>query len=106
MAITCLAFSTICSWLFVISQEVITVEGEVDNLTSLTIGWGLLSTLVAVGIFGVVAVVDVDDDGLSIIGLATVTVDFEASATDVPPETIIPRIIMLIKYKNYKKIVN
>lgn len=72
-----------------ISQEVITVVG-VDNLTSLTTGWGLLSAVVVVGVFGV-AVVVIDDDGFSITGLGAVivTAGFDGSVTTgVPPEMV------------------
>jgi len=62
---------------------------DVDNLMSLTIGCGLLS---GVCVFEVATVVS-DDDGLSTIGLAIVTVfaDFDISVTiGVPPEIIMP----------------
>jgi len=62
----------------------------VDNLTSLTIGWGLLSAVVVVGVFGATVVV-IDDTGFSTTGLGAVivTVGFDGSVTtDVPPETI------------------
>jgi hypothetical protein len=55
---------------------------------SLTIGCGLLSGVVLVCVFGVATVVS-DDDGLSTIGLVTVTIfaDFDKSVTTgVPPE--------------------
>lgn len=76
---------------------------DVGNLTSLTIGCGLFSIVIVVGIFEVAVVTTVavddddddndkdDDDDLSTTGLATVTVvtGFDESAiTGVPPVTI------------------
>lgn len=60
----------------------------VDNLTSLTIGWGLLSAAAVVGVFGVATVV-IDGADFSTTELAAVVAGFDESATtDVPPETI------------------
>lgn len=51
---TCFAFSTICSWLFVISHDVAALEA--GSLTSFTTGW-VGATIGAVDVFAVVVVV-------------------------------------------------
>lgn len=68
----------------------------VDNLTSLTTGWGLLSAVVVVGVFGVTVVVI---DGFSITGLGAVIViaGFDGSViTGVPPKMIKTRLKRLL----------
>ena len=75
--------------MFEISQEVVTVVG-VDNLTSLTIGCGLLSAAVVTDDFGVATVI-IDGDDFSTTELTAVVVSFDESVTiDVPPKMVTP----------------